>query len=186
MLTAAHKRRLITAAALLVVLLLGIAFGGWLLRLLLLVASTLCLYEFLRLFDSRGLRSVRTLSGLVLGALVLLLQAGGPLWAGVTLGVCFVVCGIAFLCDFSGSNATLADYAPLVLGIVYVPFLLGLALYCSPAEQCLILAATIASDTGAYYTGSSFGRHKLFAYAVRHSINAVKIMPYYRSHRIGG
>lgn len=164
MLTAAHKRRLITAAALLGVLLLCIAFGGWMLRLLVLVASSLALYEFLRLFDPDGKQNGRTLFGLVLGGLVILFQAGGPLWAAVALGLCFMALCAAFLCDFGNGNpdARLPDYAPQALGILYVPFLLQLALYLSPAEQCLVIVAGVASDSGAYYAGTCFGRRKLW------------------------
>lgn len=164
MLTAAHKRRLITAAALLGVLLLCIAFGGWMLRLLALVASSLALHEFFRLFYPEGTQNGRKLFGLVLGGLVILFQAGGPLWSAVALALCFAALCIAFLCDYGNGNpdARLADSAPLALGILYVPFLIQLALYLGPAEQCLVILAAVASDTGGYYVGSRFGRRKLW------------------------
>lgn len=164
MLTAAHKTRLITAAALLGLLLLCIAFGGWMLRLLALVAGSVALYEFYCLFWPAGRENGRKAFGLALGALVILFQAGGPLWSGVVLALSFLALGVAFLCDYGNGNreARLGDNAPLVAGILYIPFLLQLALYFGPAEQCLVIFAAIASDTGGYYAGSLFGRHKLW------------------------
>lgn len=164
MFNAAHKSRLLTAAALLGVLLLCIAFGGWMLRLLALAASSLALLEFLRLFWPAGRETGRKTFGLVLGALVILFQAGGALWVGVVLALCFVALAVAFLCEYGNGKgeAKLADNAPLAVGLLYVPFLIHLALYLGPAEQCLVVFAAMASDTGGYYAGSLFGRRKLW------------------------
>lgn len=164
MLTATHKSRLITAAVLFGVLLVCIAFGGWMLRLLALAASSLALYEFFCLFWPAGQETGRKLFGLVLGGIILLFQAGGPLWAAVGLALCLVAICVAFLCDYGNGTveARLADHAPLVFGILYVPFLLQFALFLGPAEQLVVILAAGASDTGGFYAGSHFGRHKLW------------------------
>lgn len=161
---ALHKTRLITAASLLGVLLLCIAFGGWMLRLLALVASSLALYEFFCLFWPAGKENKRKLFGLVLGGLLIIFQSGGPLWAGTGLALCLVALCLAFLCDFGNGNAEASpgDNGPLLLGLLYVPFLIQLALYLGPAEQYLVILAAAASDTGAFYSGVFLGRRKLW------------------------
>lgn len=164
MLTAAHKTRLLTAAVLLGVLLACIAFGGWMLRLLALAASSVALYEFFCLFWPGERQNGRKRFGLVLGGVVILFQAGGPFWTAAGLALCFVAICAAFLCEYGNGNteARPEDQAPLVFGILYVPFLLQFALALGPAEQLLVILAAVASDAGGFYAGGLFGRHKLW------------------------
>lgn len=161
---AQHQARIITALALLFLVGVCTAAGDWAARLLVLAASTLALYEFFSLYWPGGIYRERVSVGLLLGAAVVLGQAGGPLWTIAAIGLVFPAVGLLFLFTFSASDSEtrLGHFAPLLHGILYIPCILQLALYMSAAEQWLVILAAIASDTGGYYAGSLYGRRKLW------------------------
>lgn len=159
-----HQTRLFTGIVLLCLLAGAIAAGGWPLRLLALAACLLALDEFFVLHWPRGERTALKFFGLVLGGGVFLSQAFGPEATIVALCAAFACVGLVFLFRFGGGDAEarLDQYAPLVSGLLYIPLILQLALYLSWAEQCLVLMAAIASDTGGYYAGTRYGNKKLW------------------------
>lgn len=160
----AHKKRLITASVLFALLAIGIAGGGWLLRLMVLVVSCLTLYEFYNLFWPLGMEEGRKRFGLTLGGLLVIAQAGGAAWSLAAVCLCFSAVGIAFLFDYGHGNteSRLGQFGPLLYGLLYIPLVLQLALYLSPSEQFLVVLAAVASDSGGFYAGTLFGRHKLW------------------------
>ena len=99
-----------------------------------------------------------------MGSLLVLSQAVDPLWTVFTLGLCFLAVGMAFLLSFGKGDdvVRLGHYAPVIHSLLYVPFILQMALYLTPSEQVLIMLAPIASDTGGYYAGSLYGKRKLW------------------------
>ncbi len=157
-----HRKRLLTALTLVILLVAGIFAGGWPLRLLVTAAACLALYEFFTM--SLGPASPCRFVGPVLGGLLVLSQAGGPMWTLSLL--CLYVCALGgfFLFDFSRSKgqAKATAYAAPALGLLYIPLLLHLALYLSPAEQSLIMLAVAATDSGGYYAGTLWGKRKLW------------------------
>jgi phosphatidate cytidylyltransferase len=59
-------------------------------------------------------------------------------------------------------EARFGHFSPLINGIIYIPFMLHLGLYLTPAEQCMALGAAISSDIGGYYAGTLWGGKKLW------------------------
>lgn len=156
-------KRVPTGLALAAALTALIWAGGWPLRLGVLLVSCLGLHEFYAMRWPDG-RAALKRAGLALGALIVLSQAVDCLWT-LALAACVLpLAGLFFLFSYGRGNeeATLEDAAPLALGVLYIPFVLQLALYLSPAEQILVILAAVATDTGGYYAGTLFGKRKLW------------------------
>lgn len=159
-----HLKRIATGLTLAACLAGAIAAGGWAMRLLVLAASSLALWEFLTMYWPGRTHPGRKIFGLAAGALVVLSQTLGPQWTALAVVLVFFTVSLAFLFDFGRGNAEarLGHYGPLIQGMVYIPLVLQLALYLSPSEQCLVMLAAIAADTGGYYAGKHFGVRKIW------------------------
>lgn len=159
-----HYKRVITALVLMLLLATGISAGGWVLRLLVLAAACPALYEFFAMALPRGRAPLLRYGAVILGGLLVLSQAGGPMWTLALICLALLALGLLFLFEFGLGNAEarLDAYAPYMFAFLYIPLSLQLALYLSPAEQCLVLLSAIATDTGGYYAGSLWGRKKLW------------------------
>ena len=77
--------------------------------------------------------------------------------------------GIALMYLFSVDDITVSapEFALSVAGLLYVPLLLGHLILVRDLPGgikwvFLLLILVMSGDTGAYYVGSSFGRHKLY------------------------
>jgi phosphatidate cytidylyltransferase len=160
----AHQTRILTALALLAVVGLAIAAGGWVARLLVLAASSAALVEFYSFYWPRGVCRDRAWLGLGLGAALVLSQAGGLALNLAAVSLLVPLVGLRFLFVFGtkDSEARLGHFAPVLHGLLYIPCSLLLALYLGPAEQCLVITAAMASDSGGYYAGTLFGKRKLW------------------------
>ena len=160
----AHQTRILTALVLLTVVGAAIASGGWAARLLVLAASSAALHEFLSFHRPGQGRRNLVLPGLVLGAALILSQAGGAVLTLAAVSLLVPVVGLRFLFAYGTGDfeARLGHFAPVAHGLLYIPCSLQLALYLSPAEQCLVILAATASDCGGYYVGTLFGKHKLW------------------------
>lgn len=164
----AHRQRLITGAALIILLACGLAAGGLVLRLMALAAALLGLWEFFQLFWPGRAAAPRKAAGLMLGAAVIL-AAGSPRAPELVLGILGLgglLAALLFLYRqargaVNGAKADPAEGLPLLFGLLYIPLPLHLALTLGLEEQILAILITAASDAGAYYAGSNFGRHKL-------------------------
>lgn len=159
-----HRKRILTGVLLLAFVAFTLWMGGWLLRAVILLVSSLALYEFLTMYWPAKVYLGRKILGLLLGALVVLSQYVDALWTLAAVCLCFMIIGMIFLYEFGSGKgeARLGHYSPILHGLFYIPLALQLAFYLSPAEQCLILLAAVASDTGGYYGGSWFGKRKLW------------------------
>lgn len=166
MLSDSHKKRLLTGAVLIVLLGLGLALGGWLLRILVTVAAVAGLWELYRMFWPGRANLESKLAGYLAGALITL---GSGLWFGLS-GVLAVVClgalfaALRFLVLYGrgDDSAALQDGLPLVFGLIYIPVTLQFALNMQLNEQILVILGAVCSDIGAYYAGSNLGRHKMW------------------------
>lgn len=159
-----HHKRIFTGVLLLAVVAFTLWMGGWLLRAVILLVSSLALYEFLLMYWPSKVYMGRKLLGLFLGALIVLSQYVDALWTLAAMCLGFMAIGLLFLYEFGTGKgeARLGHYSPILHGLLYIPLALQLAFYLSPAEQCLILLAAVASDTGGYYGGTWFGKRKLW------------------------
>jgi phosphatidate cytidylyltransferase len=87
------------------------------------------------------------------------------LQAGLVLGM--ILFGLIFLWRFGELELVVQQLALLLFGFIYVPLLLGhlVLLRTLPFGRewiYLVLLIVMASDTGAYFSGISLGRHKLY------------------------
>ena len=155
--------RLATGFSLALALVICLVLGGKFLALALALVSALALFEFFQMLWPGKTNLPTKAFGLLL-ALMLFCPVGQPASAAVILVLAFAWAAVAFLLDFGRGNnaARLVTQAPLPLGLLYIPFLIHLALSLSLKEQFLIVTAAVASDTAAYYVGCSFGRHKIW------------------------
>lgn len=102
-------------------------------------------------------------AGVVLGVLVVLAKPMGHFTDALMLGV--IVLMTIRLFSKPGPEGSLADTAPPVLGLLYVPGLLCfiLTLYgMDPALVIFLFGTVWAADSAAYFAGTRLGRHKLY------------------------
>lgn len=166
-----HLKRWITVIATLPLLILLIWKGGSVLfALFIVLVSTLSLWEYFRIvFNAKG--------GVKQGAIPFFAFVTGPIiiWAAgnnsfdIILGIItlnLIVSSLLSLPRFKSDSFASEIVTNQVLGIVYVPlFLSCLVLIRNGANGVawifLLLCIIFSGDTGAYYVGSYFGRHKL-------------------------
>lgn len=146
----------------------------------LLVCSTLCQWEFYKLAEQGGYATSRPI-GLALGALWLVIIFAYPAGSGGhRLEAMLLVGGglllLAHLLFDPRVARPLESAAVTLLGLFYVPFLLGFFVHLAhwgAAGPCVLsrggiflafYAALVVkfTDVGAYATGMMFGRHKMF------------------------
>lgn len=163
-----QRPRVVTGLILAAVLVACLILGGWPLKILLLAAALVGLYELYCIFWPSRRKIRQKALGLFLGAALILSQGCSPWWTIGCLAASFLIPALGFLFDYglgeeeSRPPVRLEDYGILTLGVMYVPLPLALALDLSRPEQVLVLLAAISSDTFAYYTGTRFGRHKIW------------------------
>lgn len=163
-----HLHRWLTAAVALPLLALIIALGpGWLLLILVVLVTAGGMIELLSLLVPETKSWVR----IVTLATSLLLPLA-TYWKGVlglsiaTVAVIFVALTIHLLL-YAKEEAILQSLGALVFAQLYIPFLLShvLLLFQVPSGRrwiFFLFFVIFAGDTGAYYAGHRWGRHKLW------------------------
>jgi phosphatidate cytidylyltransferase len=137
---------------------------------LVVVAAAIGQYELYSMAKARGIAPMTT-AGIALGALVVINffrplypYLGGP-YFWITLCVLMVM--IARLFSRRPVEGALEDIAVTLLGVFYIALLFGfsVAIHAGPSgKKWLVFLFLViwASDTGAYYIGSAFGKHRLY------------------------
>jgi len=134
------------------------------------LAAVIGLHEFYGMAESRGAKPLSKL-GMVLGALIALGAFSGLRGPDTGLSFALVLCLLAVLTArlFSSRpvEGALVDSAITLLGILYVAMLFGFQVAIhrgSHGKQWLALMYLViwASDTGAYYVGTAYGRRRLY------------------------
>jgi phosphatidate cytidylyltransferase len=147
--------------------------GYWFLGLMTLIIAV-ALVEFYGLAEKKGSAPFRVTG--VVGALVLV---GAQYWAGMAgAGVALAAVAFAVLVAtlIAGTDDALRRASATLLGVVYVAFLLGFLLsvrqlplqagvaYRAAGTWLVMLFLVIwICDSAAYFLGSRYGRHKLYA-----------------------
>jgi phosphatidate cytidylyltransferase len=161
-----HGRRVLSALVLIALFLLVIAFGGEAgFALMGMGIAAIGLWEFTRLLDHlANLPRALVLLGAV--ALVGATYAGGVEWFAIGV-VLFVLLLLSWVVGGRGEmEVNLRQTALCLLGVLYLagPLSLAVGLRGLPGgERYILLACGIVwiGDTGAFYIGSSLGRHRL-------------------------
>ncbi len=151
---------LLLAGGVAAVVLLG---PPWLLAALFVVVASLALQEFYTLtLPERPLERHAMTGGV---ALSLVVAASLPSVGGLAFMVtAFTLPGLLVLARPAPLDRAHERLAVLWGGALYVglPFAMGLALLRAPALIFTLIAIVAGGDTGAYFAGRAFGRHKLY------------------------
>jgi phosphatidate cytidylyltransferase len=146
--------------------------AGWFTALVV-IAAAIGQHELYAMARSRGIQPLEAM-GIVLGALVIILEFAGMGTIGfprVGFGTALTFCVLAVLVGrlFAprAVEGAFEDTASTFLGIAYVALLFGHQVGIHRWQQgkywLLFLYLVIwASDTGAYYVGTSLGKHRLY------------------------
>ena len=170
-----HLRRWLTGLVLAPLLIAVILKGGHALFILVvLLVSGLGQWEFLGMFKPESDRA-RRLKAIVLGSLLVLsfctaqrashlCNPSAPLFI---LVLCLFILMLFYLASYGHIPELSRDLAINALGLLYIPLLLGHLVwlrYLSQGQWWVVwmLAVVFAADTGAFYTGLSLGRNKLY------------------------
>ncbi len=131
------------------------------------LATVIGLHEYYAMSLPQGRELEVRLALLGGSALVPVAVAYGPLGLQVGLTVAMFGFAILLLFRFQDLKRVVHDLSLLLLGLLYVPLLLGhlALLHQLPWGRewvFLVLLVVMAGDTGAYFTGVSIGRRKLY------------------------
>lgn len=127
--------------------------------------SFLGLYEFYRM--ALPGRHAEVFTAALIGAPLVLVPLFDGLLLLPVLSALVLVASIALLFGFNDIRQSALEWAFLAGGLLYVPLLLSqLLLLRSEAYGAnwilLLMLIVMTGDTAAFYTGTSFGRHKLY------------------------
>jgi phosphatidate cytidylyltransferase len=178
-----HARRWLTALILIPLLVLVLFKGGhFFFILFILAASALGQWEFLGMFQPES-DGVRRAKAIILGSIVLLsfctaspaaklCNPGGILLCNpsavlFSLVLCLFLLLMFYLFTYGHIQDLSRELAVNVLGLLYIPFLLGHFIWLRYLFQgewwvLWLLLVIFASDTGAFYLGKLLGRAKLY------------------------
>lgn len=158
-LSASHRQRLITGGLLFLVAAACLALGGWFLFGLVLLVALAAAWEFMDLLEASLLCHIAALSFIAVG--LTSVQLGHPEIAVALPVLVFWMGSLRFLVQHTEDISYPYRHLPFFsLFYIGVPF--GLALTFPLELQILVLAGVIASDVGAFYTGSQLGGPKLW------------------------
>lgn len=160
--TSSHHKRIATSLVLLPVLAWAVFHGDPFLSLAITGVAGLGLWEFYAMFWPEGRNQIWKLSGLLFGAAMI----WAPLsWSSGALACsAMMLAALAFLSTYKHEQTeeTFWTSQVLLFGLLYLPFMLRLARHLTAPEIALVLLATFATDTGAYYAGSYIGGPKIW------------------------
>ena len=159
----AHLPRVITGVILVAVLIVALTLSGPYLFGLLFLFTLVGLWEFYAMFWPGNVYLGGRILGVILGGCILAATWHHPRLLIAVLGAAMLILACTFLFSWAKDpNHRFTEVAVLGAGLLYVPVLLMPALWLTLPEQCLLICIPAASDTVAYFTGSRFGKHKIW------------------------
>lgn len=166
-----HLQRWLTAIILAPLVLWIIIKGSTLLvAALVSIVAIFAVREYLRIIfgndDSQVSQSIKIISYTI--SMVLIMAACMDSWQAMFLALAlnFMALCIFVLFRFASQDRVFDMVSRQVLGIVYIPVPLALLIFLKGFDQgslwiIWLLVVCFANDTGAFYTGTFFGKHKL-------------------------
>lgn len=170
-----NRTRIATGAVLIPIVLAVVWFlpPGWFTGLIILAAAV-GQHEFYAMAKNKGAKPLEVI-GIVLGGLLIIMEFGSAAAFGLHrsgVGFSFALCVVIVLAGRLFSSQTvdsaLEDIAATMFGIMYVALLLGyqagvLRWHYQGKNLLVFLYLVIwASDTGAYYVGTAWGKRRLY------------------------
>ncbi len=166
-----HVKRWITAIVLIpLVVYLILASANWFFALFICLVSCVALYEYYRIVlhvSGISFFTVIPLAGFLTGAAIVLVAMTGSFEIICLLISCiFIFSGAGALCQYKRRPDAMNRVVMQVIGMVYLalPFAMVVRLHQDPRGNTwilLLLILVFAGDTGAFYAGTFFGKHKL-------------------------
>ena len=160
-------QRILVTLILLPIGIAGIFLGGWAYTLLIAVILGVAGWEFTQLFKTGGLRP----ASLLVIAAILALTVGrflnGFESAGWIISLFILLSMTYHLVDFErGRDQAGTDFAITLAGIFYIGWIGSYLISLRQLDQgmwwmLLVLPSTWIADSGAYFVGTRFGKHKL-------------------------
>ena len=144
-----------------------LVFGGTLgLSILVGVVVVICQMEFVSMSpvgSARWLRVFEIVAGLSIYGLM---QLGTPIPLLLAISFSIIATFFAHMATLEPMETSATRWAFTVAGLMYVPFLLGFLPLLRGVDHglnwiFLVLIITWAGDSGAYFAGRAFGKHKL-------------------------
>lgn len=160
-------KRILVVILLLPIGIAAILLGGWVYTALIAMILGLAGWEFAQLFKAGGLQPARWL---VIGGILALTigrYTNGFASADWLLSLCVLLAMTHHLVDFErGRQSAASDFAATLAIIFYIGWIGAYLISLRNLEQgmwwvLLVMPATWFADSGAYFIGSRFGRHKL-------------------------
>ncbi len=162
-----HKQRVLTALVLVPLVLFGLLWGGIVFfKGLVFAVSFLCLYEYFSMtFETKPLfKAFGILTGLLPVTIAMFKPGGSNILFGIFLASLVAI--ILFLMTYESHTDPFLSLAQFIFGSFYIGLFTSLIALIYPMQYgrlwiIFLLAVVVAADTGAYYIGSSIGKHKL-------------------------
>lgn len=162
-----HLKRWLTALVLLPLLILLVWKGGRFCFFLVVgLVAAVGLLEYYALVMSRETVALKAAGLAFCLALIATFYLGGLGVTPAALVLAFLGSAMICLARFDLKTSVPEMLYKQVTGLIYIPFLLGHLILIRGWDQgvtwiFVLMAVIIAGDTGAYYIGAVFGRHKL-------------------------
>jgi phosphatidate cytidylyltransferase len=165
-----HLKRWITGIIALPFLIFLIYKGGILFTILISIAALVALWEYYRIVSGSEVRSMSSFIFLwgygISFAIIWSAFLVGPDLSLSLIALNLLVIAVISLFQFKTDQTVLDLLIKQLQGIIYIPVLLSYLVLVRQGSSGMIwvfvlLAVIFAGDTGAYYVGSYWGRHKL-------------------------
>ncbi|WP_320169351.1 phosphatidate cytidylyltransferase [Maridesulfovibrio sp.] len=159
------QQRIITSLLLIATLAAALIMRGKVLTGALTVFCIIAMHEFYGMFWQDKANRIARYMGMCAGAGIVMTSAlVSPVWMLLTLIGAFWLFNFRFLISFSarGDLASYRDSLILFAGVVYIPVTLQFINSMTSLEIFFVLLSSSASDTVAFYTGTFFGKKKIW------------------------
>ena len=160
-----HKQRIATSIGLATLPALALIFQGWVLFAVLALFCVLTLWEFYSMF--RPVRHMTAFKSLGAAFTFLLLGSfttGDVRYPSAILLAAFWASGFIFLARYNKDiTASYRHAAIFLVGLIYIPMNFHFFLSMSRLEIIMVIGAAAVSDTAAFYTGTLWGKKKIWS-----------------------
>jgi len=159
-----HKKRIATSIGLAAILALALYFQDWVLFTFLALLCVLTLWEFYGLFRStEGMTIYKSLGAAFTFLLLGAFTTNDIRYPTIVLLAAFWASGLIFLFGYSKDRtASYQNAAIFLAGLIYIPLNFHFFLNFNRYEILLVIGAAAFSDTAAFYTGTLWGKKKLW------------------------